>query len=245
MEFDGKTAVVTGARRGIGRAIALDLAQNGANVAIVDVSEQDAREVCDQIGSLGRRALALRANVASATDAQQMVETAVKELGRLDFLVNNAGITKDAMFHKMTDEQWDAVVAVNLKGVYNCCKAVIEGMRQRQYGKIVSLASISAFGNFGQTNYGATKAAVIGFTKSLAKESGKYNITVNAVAPGYINTDMLKAVPDNVLQKFIDVIPAKRLGEPSEVASVVAFLSCDDSSFVNGECIVISGGSYT
>ena len=159
-------------------------------------------------------------------------------------MVNNAGITRDAMFHKMLDNQWEEVLQVNLGGIFNCCKAVIEGMRNRKYGKIVNFASVSAFGNMGQTNYGASKAAVIGFTKSLAKESARNNITVNAIAPSYVNTEMLRAVPENVMEKFIASIPLGRLAEPEEIASVTAFLCSDDSSFITGECIVVSGGSH-
>jgi 3-oxoacyl-[acyl-carrier protein] reductase len=148
------------------------------------------------------------------------------------------------MFHKMTDDQWDTVLAVNLNGVANCCKAVIPAMREANYGKIANLASVSAFGNLGQTNYGAAKAAVIGFTKSLAKECARFNITVNAIAPSYIDTEMLRAVPEKVLEKFISAIPLGRLGLPEELAAIAAFLASDDSSFVTGECIVASGGSY-
>jgi NAD(P)-dependent dehydrogenase (short-subunit alcohol dehydrogenase family) len=160
-------------------------------------------------------------------------------------LVNNAGITRDSMFHKMSEENWDIVLDVNLKGVYNCCKNVVAKMREQNYGKIVNMTSVSAFGNMGQTNYAASKAGVIGFTKSLAKEIARNNCTVNAIAPSYVNTEMLQAVPEKVLNKFIASIPMNRLAEPEELASVVSFLSSDDSSFVTGECIVVSGGSHT
>ena len=175
---------------------------------------------------------------------QRVIEDIQKAWGRIDILVNNAGITRDAMFHKMTEEQWDAVIDVNLKGMYRLCKAVVPGMRERKYGKIVNLASVSAFGNIGQTNYGASKAGVIGFTKCLAREVARNNVTVNCVAPSYIDTDMLRGVPDEVMQRFLAAIPMNRLGRPEELAASAVFLCSDDSSFITGECLVVSGGSY-
>jgi Dehydrogenases with different specificities (related to short-chain alcohol dehydrogenases) len=245
MKLEGKFGVVTGAARGIGEAIALRLLQDGiSGLAVIDINLQSAEEAARRIDPEGTRAFAYACNVADFDFVSQTFKSIEEKYGKIDILVNNAGITRDAQFHKMTMDQWNSVINVNLNGVANCCKAVIDGMRERKYGKIVNLASVSAFGNFGQTNYGATKAAVIGFSKCLAKESAKYNITVNAIAPSYVNTDMLRAVPDEVMKKFIDAIPARRLAEPSEIASVAAFLACDDSSFVTGECIVTSGGSY-
>jgi NAD(P)-dependent dehydrogenase (short-subunit alcohol dehydrogenase family) len=245
MKLAGKYAVVTGAARGIGAAIALRFIEDGIEgVALLDVDEQSVKETAAKIDTSGKRAFGFKCNVASKEEVASVFESILKQFGRIDILVNNAGVTRDAMFHKMTDEQWNTVIDVNVNGVYNCCKAVVPSMREQKYGKIVNLASVSAFGNIGQTNYGASKAAVIGFTKCLAKELARNNCTVNAIAPSYINTEMLQAVPENVMAKFIAAIPANRLGEPSEIASVVSFLSSDDSSFVTGECIVVSGGSH-
>ena len=245
MKLTGKFAVVTGAARGIGEAIALRFIEDGVEgVALLDMDEQTVKLTAAKIDPSGKKAFGYKCNVASAEDVASVFQSIGEQFGKIDILVNNAGITRDAMFHKMTDEQWNTVIDVNVNGVYNCCKAVAPGMRARNYGKIVNLASVSAFGNIGQTNYGASKAAVIGFTKCLAKELARNNCTVNAIAPSYVNTEMLQAVPENVMAKFIAAIPANRLGEPSEIASVASFLSSDDSSFVTGECIVVSGGSY-
>lgn len=241
MRMDGKVAIVTGAAKGIGFAIAKRLYEDGAKVYVMDLREEDAVSaaalIADTVEGVG-------CNVADREQVKAVFAAIEEKEGKIDILVNNAGITKDAMFHKMDDDQWDAVINVNLNGIRNCCKAVIGGMRERQYGKIVNLSSVSSFGNIGQTNYGASKAAVIGFTKCLAKEAARNNITVNAIAPSYVNTDMLRAVPDKVMEKFLAAIPMNRLAEPEELAAVAAFLASDDSSFVTGECIVVSGGSY-
>ena len=245
MKLTGKYAVVTGAARGIGEAIALRLIEDGIEgIALLDMDEQIVKAAAAKIDPSGKKAFGFKCNVASNEKVASVFTSITEQFEKIDILVNNAGITRDSMFHKMTDDQWNAVMDVNVNGVYNCCKAVVPGMRNQNYGKIVNLASVSAFGNIGQTNYGASKAAVIGFTKCLAKELARNNCTVNAIAPSYINTEMLQAVPENVMAKFIAAIPANRLGEPSEIASVVSFLSSDDSSFVTGECIVVSGGSY-
>lgn len=244
MRLDGKVAVVTGAAQGIGAAIAGRLAEEGAKVILLDVNEDKVKEAAGRIAGEGGEAAGMVCNVADRNETAHVMKEIETVYGKIDILVNNAGITRDVMFHKMTDSQWDQVLDVNLNGIYNCTRAVIGGMRERRYGKIVNLASVSAFGNMGQTNYGASKAAVIGFTKCLAKESARVNITVNAIAPSYIDTEMLQAVPEEVMQKFIAAIPSNRLGTPQELAAVAAFLSSDDSSFVTGECIVVSGGSY-
>ena len=242
--LQGKIAVVTGAARGIGKAVAQRLYDDGAFVVLLDVNLEAASAAAKSIDAQEARTRGIACNVASKDDVANTFKRIIAEHGRVDILVNNAGITRDAMFHKMEEEQWQQVLEVNLNGVYYCCKAVIDCMREQKYGKIVNLASVSAFGNIGQTNYGATKAAVIGFTKCLAKEAARNCITVNAVAPSYVDTEMLQAVPDSVLEKFKAAIPMGRLGAPAELASVVAFLCSDDSSFVTGECIVVSGGSY-
>lgn len=245
MRFQDKIAAVTGGAQGIGAAVAARLVQDGAAfVAVLDINEKMARAAAAAIDPLGIRAEGYVCDVSSGESVQRTMEEIHKARGRIDILVNNAGITRDAMFHKMTEEQWDAVMNVNLKGMYRCCKAVVPGMRERKYGKIVNLASVSAFGNIGQTNYGASKAGVIGFTKCLAREVARNNVTVNCIAPSYIDTDMLHGVPDEVMQRFLAAIPMNRLGKPEELAAAVAFLCSDDSSFITGECLVVSGGSY-
>lgn len=238
-------AVVTGGGKGIGAAIVQRLLEDGFSpVALVDVNDEIAAAAAKALDPTGEKVRPYGCNVADRGQVEQVFAKIAAECGVISVLVNNAGITRDAMFHKMDDKAWQTVLDVNLNGVYNTCQVVIGPMRQQKYGKIVNLASVSAFGNVGQTNYGASKAAVIGFTKCLARESARNCITVNAVAPSYVNTDMLRAVPEATMQRFLDAIPAHRLAEPSEIAAVVSFLCSDDSSFVNGECIVASGGSY-
>ena len=245
MNRKGYTALVTGGARGIGAAIVKRLKEDGYDaVILVDLIKEVAEEAAREIDPEGKQVFAYACNVGDEENVKAVFEQIAAEHGPISVLVNNAGITRDAMFHKMDRKMWDAVMNVNINGIYNTCQAVIPSMRAQKYGKIVNLASVSAFGNVGQTNYGASKAAVIGFTKCLARESARNNITVNAIAPSYVNTEMLRAVPEETMQRFIEAIPARRLAEPSEIASVVSFLASDDSSFVNGECIVASGGSY-
>ncbi|MCE5342982.1 MAG: 3-oxoacyl-ACP reductase FabG [Eubacteriales bacterium] len=245
MKLSDKVAVVTGGAQGIGAAIASRLAQDGVRfVAVLDVNGDKARATAAAIDATGERAQGYACDVSDSVSVGGVMESILNAQGKIDILVNNAGITRDAMFHKMTEEQWDAVINVNLKGMFLCCKAVVPGMRERKYGKIVNLASVSAFGNIGQTNYGASKAGVIGFTKCLAREVARNNVTVNCIAPSYIDTDMLREVPDEVMQRFIAAIPMNRLGKPEELAAAAAFLCSDDSSFITGECLVVSGGSY-
>jgi NAD(P)-dependent dehydrogenase (short-subunit alcohol dehydrogenase family) len=245
MRFQGKTAIVTGAAQGIGAAIARRLFDEGIDyVALVDMNFDKAAATAQALDPPGLRAGGYACNVADMENVRAVFTQIEGKAGKVDILVNNAGITRDAMFHKMTEEQWDLVIDVNLKSMFNCCRAVVDGMRWRGYGKIVNLASVSAFGNLGQTNYGASKGGVIGFTKCLARETARNRITVNCIAPSYINTDMLRAVPEQVMQKFLAAIPMERLGEPEELAAAAAFLCSDDSSFITGECLVVSGGSY-
>ena len=240
MRFEGKIAVVTGAAQGIGAAIAKRLYDDGAEyVALIDLNEEKVKEQAMKIDHFGSRTGGYACNVGSYEEVMKIFGEIEQAHGKIDILVNNAGITRDSMFHKMSEGQWDAVIEVNLKSMFNCCQAVVAGMRNRKYGKIVNLASVSAFGNIGQTNYG-----VIGFTKCLAREVARNHVTVNCIAPSYINTEMLQAVPEATMQRFLAAIPMERLGEPEELAAAAAFLCSDDSSFITGECLVVSGGSY-
>ena len=245
MRFESKIAIVTGAAQGIGAAIAKRLYDDGAAfVALVDLNEEKVQAAAQALDAAGARAQGYACDVSNLEAVKALFGQIEQEKGSIDILVNNAGITRDIMFHKMTEDMWDSVIAVNLKSLFNTCQAAVPGMRARKYGKIVNLASVSAFGNLGQTNYGASKAGVIGFTKCLAREVARNHITVNCIAPSYINTEMLQAVPEQTMQRFLAAIPMERLGAPEELAAVAAFLSSDDSSFVTGECLVVSGGSY-
>lgn len=244
--LEGKVALVTGGSRGIGRAIALRLAEDGADVAInYQASKEQAEEVSDAIDSMGKHSCIVQANVNDFEQVNKMRDEVVKELGKIDILVNNAGITRDKSFVKMTPQMWSDVISVNLDGPFYCTKAVIEGMIERKYGRIVNISSvIGRMGNYGQSNYSASKAGLIGLTKTLAKEFASKGITVNAVAPGYVGTEMVKSVPKEILDKIIAQIPLGRLGEPSEVAGAVAYLVSEDGKYITGQVIDINGGYY-
>ena len=251
MELEGKVAIVTGGTRGIGRAIALDLAANGADVALNYRKSADlATELADAIRRLGRRALLLQADVSSYDDAQAMVQQVLEEFGGLDILINNAGMNWDGVVWKMTEEQWDRVIAVDLKGTFNYTRAVTPIFREQAArgdtgGKIVNITSINGLrGKFGQTNYSAAKAGVIGFTKACARELGRYSINVNAVAPGLIETEMVKAAPETVREMALAEIVLGRLGLPEEVAYVVTFLCTEKARHVTGQVIQVDGGQY-
>ena len=242
-KLTGKFAVVTGAGKGIGRAIAERFLEDDAQgIAILDYDYELAAASAKELDPTGQRVIAVKCNVASQEDVNAAFATITEKFGRVDVLVNNAGITRDAMFHKMTNDQARMVLDVNFYGTFYCCQAVIPGMREREYGKIINISSTSAFGNIGQTNYAASKAAIDGFTRTLALESAKKNITVNSIAPGMIETDILKTIPADIMQQKIKNVPANRLGQPSEIASVASFLACDDSSWVTGNCILACGG---
>lgn len=242
-KLKSKTAVVTGAAQGIGAAIVKRLLEDGADsVVALDINQEQLEQAAKELDPAGERIIPLKCNIADRKEVNEVFSKIYERLGKVDILVNNAGITRDAMFHKMTQDQWDAAIAVNLTSVFNCCQAVVAGMRKQGYGKIVNLSSTSAWGNVGQVNYSASKAGIIGLTKSLAKELGNKNITVNAIAPGLIDTEMTRNMPEPVRSTAIMLCPAARAGDPPEVASVVAFLSSDDSSYINGECIKVCGG---
>ena len=276
--LDGKAALVTGGSRGIGKAIAIKLAGEGANVAVnyqsskdqaadvidfinktdriddldemikmIDIMDtvEQAKEIRDMIESMGRHAILCQANVGKMDEVNKMRDKAVAEFGKIDILVNNAGIVKDKSFVKMTSEMWDDVISVNLTGTFNCTKAVIDGMLERQYGRIVNISSvIGRMGNRGQANYAASKAGIIGLTQTLAKEFADKGVTVNAVAPGFIGTDMLRSIPAKIMEKILAQIAMGRLGRPEEIASAVAYLVSPEAGYITGQVIDINGGLY-
>jgi 3-oxoacyl-[acyl-carrier protein] reductase len=242
-KLTGRYAIVTGAGKGIGRAIAERFLEDDvAGIALFDMDAELVAATAKELDPTGEKAIAVACNVADQQSVNNAIAAVTEKFGRVDILVNNAGITRDAMFHKMTDAQAKMVMDVNFFGTFYCCQAVIPGMREREYGKIINISSTSAFGNIGQTNYAASKAAIDGFTRTLALESAKKNITVNSIAPGMIETDILKTIPADIMQQKINNVPAKRLGQPSEIASVASFLASDDSSWVTGNCILACGG---
>ncbi len=246
MELEGRVAIVTGGTRGIGRAIALDLAANGADVALNYRKSRDlAAELAETIRHMGRRALVVQADVSSFDDAQAMVQQVLDEFGRLDILINNAGMNWDGVVWKMTEEQWDRVIEVDLKGTFNYTRATTPIFREQQTGKIVNITSINGLrGKFGQTNYSAAKAGVIGFTKACARDLGRYSVNVNAVAPGLIETEMVKAAPEKVRELALAEIVLGRLGLPEEVAYVVTFLCTEKARHITGQVIQVDGGQY-
>ncbi|MEK6539876.1 MAG: 3-oxoacyl-[acyl-carrier-protein] reductase [Deltaproteobacteria bacterium] len=245
MILKDKVALVTGAAQGIGRAIALKLAANGADVVIVDMNLDKAQEAAREVERLGRRALALRANIANLQEAEAMADEAVEKLGVVHIMVNNAGITRDALILRMKEEDWDAVINVNLKGVFNCTKAVVKYMSKQRYGRIVNIASIvGEMGNAGQANYSASKAGVIALTKTAAREFATRNITCNAVAPGFIDTAMTQALSEKVKEELAKQIPMGRLGTPEDVAEGVLFLVSETTGYITGQVLNINGGMY-
>ena len=242
--FSDKYVVVTGAGKGIGRVIAERFITDGAaGVALLDYDEALVKATAAELDPSGKVAFAIHCDV-SKEDAVQAAFAAIYEkFGRVDILINNAGITRDAIFHKMTPAQMHQVMDVNFFGTYNCIYQVVPGMRQQGYGKIVNISSTSSFGNPGQANYSASKAAIEGLSKTLARELGRKNIQVNCVLPGYIDTEMMRAIPADMLENAINNTPLKRLGDPKEIAALVAFLSSDEASYVSGTCIICSGAS--
>lgn len=245
MELLGKVALVTGGAQGIGRAVALMLAKNGADVAISDINLEMALATAGEIEKLGRRALAVEANVARFEDGQRMVRETVESLGTIDILINNAGIARDKLLLRMSEEDWDAVLDVNLKGAFNCTKAVVRAMSKQRGGRIVNIASVvGLMGNAGQANYAASKAGLIGFTKTVAREFGSRGINVNAVAPGYIDTPMTQALPEKAKEELKRLIPMDRLGTPEDVAKAVFYLVTSASDYVTGQVLQVNGGLY-
>jgi 3-oxoacyl-[acyl-carrier protein] reductase len=244
-ELKGKVAIITGGAQGIGMAIGLTLARHGSDVVISDVNLEKAQETAREIEALNVRSLAIKANVANYNESEQMVKETVDKLGRIDILVNNAGITRDNILLRMKPEEWDQVMEVNLKGTYACTRAALKYMFRQKSGRIVNIASITGeMGNAGQANYSASKAGIIGFTKAVAREYANRGITVNAVAPGFIDTAMTKAIPEKEREGLIRQIPLERLGTVDDIASAVYFLVSDLSGYITGQVINVNGGMY-
>ena len=242
-DLSGKIAIVTGSARGIGRAIALALARRGADVVISDVLEEAAQVMATEITSLGRRSLAIQCNIANRTEVDGLIQQTVQTLGRLDILVNNAGITQDNLLIRMTEDQWDRVLDVNLKGTFFACQLAAKVMMKARSGSIVNIASVVGLtGNPGQVNYAASKAGVIALTKTLSKELAARNIRINSVAPGFIETDMTKQLPEAARKMFLDRIPVNRPGTPEDVANAVAFLCSPAADYITGHCLTVDGG---
>lgn len=245
MMSDRKVAIVTGGGQGIGRAITLDFAEAGIDVVVADINLEMAETAAAEAAAAGSAPLAFELNVADARNVEALVEKVSEKYGRIDYLINNAGITRDALMMRMGDDAWQAVIDVNLTGTYFCSKAVIRVMMKQRDGRIVNISSVvGAMGNAGQTNYAASKAGVVGFTKSLAREVAARGITVNAVAPGFIQTAMTDALPDKAREELVNLIPNGRLGTPEDVAAAVRFLISEDASYITGQVLHVNGGMY-
>lgn len=243
MKLENRTAIITGAGSGIGRATALLFAQEGARVVVVDVAADAAASVAEEINAREGRAVGIRADVSKADEVQAMVEQSLTHFGRIDILINNAGVIRDNMSWKMSDQDWDKVLDVNLKGTFLCSRAVIPPMRAQGYGKIVNTSSIGALGNAGQANYSAAKAGVMALTKTLSLELARSGVNVNCVAPGSIDTPILKGMPPGMVEKkVLERVPLRRIGLPEDVAKLHLFLASDDSSYITGQVIFIDGG---
>jgi 3-oxoacyl-[acyl-carrier protein] reductase len=243
MSLQGKTAIVTGAAQGIGRAIAECLAQAGADIAVADLDPGRSVETVASVQRLVRKALNIKVNVADANETKAMVEQVLKDWGKVDILVNNAGITRDGLLLRMKEEDWNLVLQINLNGTFNCTKAVLQPMTKQRYGRIVNIASIvGVIGNAGQANYSASKAAVIGFTKTVGREYASRNVTVNAVAPGFIDTAMTHGLSADVKETLLKQIPLGRLGMPADVAAAVRFLVSEDAAYITGHVLHVNGG---
>lgn len=243
MRLKDKIALITGGAQGIGREIALKFASEGADIVVSDINLQKAIETQSEIEALGRKALALELDVTDYAKLTQGINKILDKFGKVDILVNNAGITKDSLMLRMGDAEWDAVISVNLKGTFNCTKAVSRLMLKQRYGKIINVASIiGIIGNAGQANYSASKAGIIALTKTAAKELASRNINVNAVAPGFIQTEMTARLPEGVKEKMQEAIPLGRFGSPGDVAAVCVFLASEDASYITGQTIIVDGG---
>jgi 3-oxoacyl-[acyl-carrier protein] reductase len=245
MNLINKVAIVTGSARGIGKAIALRLAEAGADIVVNDIAAaaETLEATANEIRALGRKALGVTADVSSSADVNRMVESAIAAFGRVDILVNNAGVTRDQLTMRMTDEEWDTVLNIDLKSAFYCARAVLRPMLKQRSGRIISIASVvGIMGNAGQPNYAAAKAGIIGLTKSIAKEAGSRGITANAIAPGFIETKMTEQLDDKQKHAFLDAIPLKSAGLPKDVAEAVAFLASDEARYITGQVLGVDGG---
>ncbi len=245
-DLTGKIAIVTGASRGIGRAISLALARQGATVMLTDILADAVEQAARELAATGAKTDFATLNVTSGESAQQVVDQVVQRHGRVDILVNNAGIARDQLLMRMKREDWDLVLSINLTGAFNCSQAVLRPMMKQRSGRIISISSVvGQMGNAGQTNYAASKAGIIGFSKALARELAARNITVNVVAPGLIDTDMTRALSDGVRAEWAAKVPLGRLGTPDDIASAVCFLASDEAAYITGQVLAVNGGMYT
>ncbi len=243
-KLENCVAIITGGSRGIGKATVDRFVQEGATVVIWDVLETEGQTLADQLNADGHTATFQKVDTTNFDEPQKAAQAVIEKYGRIDILVNNAGITRDASFKKMTSAQWDQVISVNLTGVFNCTKAVVPQMREQKYGRILTASSVvGIYGNFGQTNYVATKAGVIGMCKVWSKEFGKYGITANCVAPGFIRTEMTLKIPQEYRDDAVTRIPVGRLGEPEDIAAAYAFLASEEAGFITGTCLSVDGGA--
>jgi 3-oxoacyl-[acyl-carrier protein] reductase len=242
IRLDEKCAVVTGAARGLGKGIAEKLASLGAQVVISDMNEEGAKAAAEELVQKGYQVSYFACNVGDRKEARMLIQYAVDTYGKIDILVNNAGITRDGMLHKLEGEQWDSVIQINLTGVFNCLQPAVQHMREQKRGSIINISSISREGNIGQANYAAAKAGVVGLTKTAAKELAAFDVTCNAICPGFMDTDMTKTIPDPIKEKMVAAIPLKRIGTPEDVANATAFLASEWASYITGEVLNISGG---
>jgi len=243
MILGDRVAIVTGAGQGIGRAIALKLAEKGADVVVSDINVETAARTAKEVQTLGRTALSLKADVSKRGEVEEMVAATLEEFGKVDILINNAGIARSALLLKLTDEAWDEVLAANLKSIFYTTQAVAPHMIEARYGKIVNISSLyGRTGTIGDSNYAASKAGIIGFSKSTARELARHNINVNAILPGMIDTPLLRGIPDHYLQPMIKEIPVRRVGTPEDIGNVAAFLASDEASYITGATIEVTGG---
>ncbi len=237
-----RVAIVTGSGRGLGAATALLLAQHGAHVVVNDINLENAKQVAKDIQEIGRKTFVSNHDVSQYSAANELVNQVKAEFGKVDILINNAGITRDSMLHKLSEEKWDEVIRVNLKGPFNMGQACAKAMMEQKSGKIINLASVAYLGNIGQTNYSASKAGVVGMTSTWALELAKYGINVNAIAPGFIESTLTQQVPAEIKERFIQRIPLKRIGAPNDIAQLIAFLVSDAAAYITGQVIHIDGG---